>query len=208
MQVVLVVCFVVLFSACANSQKKAAASYQLAGGPCEGCEAIFEYGNKPLHPVDTLPQFLFSTNKLKVTGTIFKEDGKTPAEDVILYIYHTDSTGVYPTQGGEKDWARRHGYLRGWVKTGANGRYTFYTTRPAIYPSRQAPAHIHATLLEPGGKYYYLQDYHFACDELLTAAELQPQAPRGGTSGLLTLHKEGDMWIGERDIILGKNVPH
>lgn len=180
---------------------------RLVGGPCEGCEAVFENGEKELTPTDTLPLYEDSGPKLKVTGTIYRPDGKTPAEGVILYFYHTNQKGVYPKRGDEEGWARRHGYLRGWIKTGADGRYTFYTIKPGSYPSRNAPAHIHATILEPDGRYYYIDDYNFAGDPLLTHGELNQSRPRGG-SGIVTLKKDGSTLVAERDIILGKNVPN
>jgi len=195
----------VLLSSCGNSQNPV--SMQLVGGPCEGCEAIFEYGGKIVTAVDTLPDFLEEGPKIKVTGTIYQNDGNTPAKDIILYIYHTDQDGIYATKGGETGWGKRHGYIRGWVKTDSSGRYTFYTLKPGIYPSRNTPAHIHPTILEPGGKYYWLGSYHFKGDPLLTENEIGPKSPRGGSSGLLTLIKEGDIWVGSRDFILGKNIP-
>lgn len=69
------------------------------GGPCEGCEAIHEYGSTALFPVDTLPSYADNEPKLVVTGTIFERDGLTPASNVILYIYHTDRRGRYPRTG-------------------------------------------------------------------------------------------------------------
>ena len=180
---------------------------QLVGGPCEGCEAVFEYGDRELTPVDTLPDFHDEGPKIKVTGTIYQNDGKTPAEGVILYVYHTDQNGIYPTRGGEKGWAKRHGFIRGWVRTGKDGKYAFYTLKPGVYPDRGAPAHIHPTILEPNGKYYWLGSYHFQGDPLLTERETSPPSPRGGSSGLLVLRREGEMLVSERDIILGKNVP-
>lgn len=188
-------------------QQQPAIQARLVGGPCEGCEAVFEYGDRKLAPVDTLPDFNEKGPKLKVTGTIYQNDGTTPAEGVILYIYHTDQNGRYATRGNETGWARRHGYIRGWVKTGKDGKYAFYTLRPASYPGRSIPAHIHPIILEPDGKYYWLGSYHFADDPLLTEKERSPKSPRGGSSGLLSLRREGDLWVGVRDIILGKNVP-
>ena len=182
-------------------------NYELVGGPCEGCEAIFEYENKNLSSVDTLPDFNNEGLKIKITGTIFLPDGKTPAENVILYIYHTDQNGKYATRGNEKGWARRHGYIRGWIKTGSDGKYTFYTLKPGTYPDRSQPAHIHPIILEPNGKYYWLGSYHFKGDPLLTEKEIFPESPRGGSSGLISLKKEGGVLVGKRDIILGKNVP-
>jgi len=178
----------------------------LVGGPCEGCEAIFEYGNRELANVDTLPDFNESRIKLKVTGTIYQSDGQTPAAGVILYVYQTDAHGIYATKGDETGWAKRHGYIRGWIKTGSDGKYTFYTLKPGPYPGRTAPAHIHPTILEPDGKYYWLGSYHFAGDKFLTEKEISPKSPRGGSIGLLDLYKEGNVWVGKRDFILGKNI--
>ena len=180
---------------------------RLVGRPCEGCEAVFEYGDRELSLVDTLPDFNDEGQRIKVTGTIYQSNGKTPAEGVILYIYHTNQDGIYATRGGETGWAKRHGYIRGWIKTGKDGKYAFYTLKPGIYPSKSVPAHIHPIILEPNGKYYWLGSYHFEGDPLLTEKEISPDSPRGGSSGLLSLHKEGNLWVGKRDIILGKNVP-
>jgi protocatechuate 3,4-dioxygenase beta subunit len=195
----------VLLSSCGNSQNPV--SMQLVGGPCEGCDAIFEYGKKNLIAIDTLPDFHEEGPKIKVTGIIYQNDGTTPAEDIILYIYHTDQHGIYATKGGETGWGKRHGYIRGWVKTNKDGKYSFYTLKPGIYPSRTSPAHIHPTILEPNGKYYWLDSYHFEGDTLLTGNEIAPESPRGGSTGLLILKKEDGIWVGTRDFILGKNIP-
>lgn len=177
------------------------------GGPCEGCEALHEFGDKQLSPTDTLPEFNKpGTDKLKITGTVYLSDGKTPAQDVILYIYHTDETGIYPTKGDEKGWARRHGHLRGWVKTGPDGNYTFYTSKPGTYPSRTEPAHIHVTVKEPDKNEYYLDDFLFEGDPLLTQKVRASRVNRGG-SGIVRLQEVGDMLVVKRDIILGQNIP-
>lgn len=179
---------------------------KLVGGPCEGCEAVFEYGSQMLNPIDTIPDFYETGPKLKLTGTIYLQDGITPAKDIILYIYHTDQHGIYPTKGDETGWAKRHGYLRGWIKTGNNGKYTFYTLKPGTYPSRSAPAHIHAVILEPDGKYYWIEEFLFKGDPLLSDKDVNKNLPRGGDDFVLTLKKQDDLLIGERVIILGRNV--
>src|SRR5688500_4807046 len=95
---------------------------KIVGGRCEGCEAVFEYGNKKLSWSDTLPDFNDDGPKLEVPGTIYHSDGKTPARNVILYIYHTDQNGIYPVRANDGGWAKRHGYIRGWIKTNADGK--------------------------------------------------------------------------------------
>lgn len=195
------------FTSCVNSQPQNQIKYTLLGGPCEGCEAIFEYGAKKLNAVDTLPDFHDPGIKIKITGTIYQKDGKSPAEGVILYIYHTDQNGLYATRGNETGWARRHGYIRGWIKTDRNGQYAFYTLKPGVYQDRSEPAHIHPILLEPNGTYYWLGSYYFMGDQLLTDKHLNTALPRGGSSGVLHLKKEGAIWVGTRNLVLGKNVP-
>ena len=198
---------IILLSSCGLSQNQDEENYTLVGGPCEGCEAVFEHGDRELFPVDTLLDFNNNGPKLKLVGTIYKSDGITPAENVILYIYHTDQNGIYPTKGNKTGWAKRHGYIRGWIKTNNDGKYTFYTLKPGSYPNRSAPAHIHPVILEPNGKYYWIDEYLFEDDPLLTEKDISKTSPRGGSSGILSLKKDGDLWVGERDIILGKNVP-
>ncbi len=190
-----------IFCSIGKSQKISEQNSVLVGGPCEGCEAVFEFGDQPLSPTDTLPEFEQSATKLKVTGTIYHPDGRTPAEGVILYIHHTNAQGVYPTRGDETGWGRRHGYLRGWIRTEADGRYTFYTQKPGSY-SRN-PAHIHPIILEPDGKYYYIAEYVFEGDPNL---ENEWSNNRGGP-GVVTLNRENGLLVAERDIILGLNVP-
>ena len=181
-------------------------SQTLVGGPCEGCEAIFEYGNKMLSAVDTLPGFNNNGSGLKVTGTIYKNDGETPAANVILYIYHTNQKGIYETLGDETGWGKRHGYIRGWIKTDASGRYSFYTLKPGAYPNRKIPAHIHGTIVEPNGYYYWIDSWQFKNDPLLNTNREASENAYGG-SGIVELKQEGNILVARRDIILGRNIP-
>ena len=192
------------FSSC-QSQNRSENS-KVVGGPCEGCEAIYEYGSKNLSSVDTLPLFEENDPKLKISGTVFHKDGKTPASDVIVYIYHTNREGIYPTKGDEKDWARRHGFIRGWIKTGEDGKYTFYTFRPAGYPGRPDPEHIHVTVKEPKRNEYYIDAIVFEDDVRLTKKERERCENRGG-SGIVTPTQAGSLFNISHDIILGLNIP-
>jgi protocatechuate 3,4-dioxygenase beta subunit len=197
---------VLFFYSCNSQTAKHSTNNKIVGGPCEGCDAIFEYGDRKLNPVDTLPSFYENEPKLKVTGTIFEKDGKTPAKDVIVYAYQTNREGIYEKKGDETGWGIRHGYLRGWVKTDANGTYTFYTFRPASYPNRDEPEHIHLTVKEPSRNEYYLSDIVFDDDPLLTLEKRKNLSSRGG-SGLVVLSKEDGLLVAKRDIVLGKNIP-
>jgi protocatechuate 3,4-dioxygenase beta subunit len=159
-----------------------------------------------LNNVDTLPDFNgVGSPKIEISGTIFHKDGKTPATDVVLYVYHTDHTGVYPKRGDEKGWAARHGYIRGWIKTGKDGTYKFYTLLPASYPDSKNPKHIHPTIKEPGINEYYIDEYLFEGDPFLEN-EKSSQTPRGGNGVVKPVMKDG-MLRATRDIVLGFNIP-
>jgi protocatechuate 3,4-dioxygenase beta subunit len=178
------------------------------GGPCEGCEAIYEN----TVPFDQLPSFVElpevswdGKKPMGINGTVFKADG-TPAADVVLYVYHTNEKGIYPKKGDEKGWAKRHGYLRGWVKTDQKGQYKFGCLRPAPYPGRDEPAHIHVTIKEPDINEYYIDEFVFSDDPLLTPEKRAKLENRGG-SGIVKIIDVGNMYKGERNIYLGKNIP-
>lgn len=190
-----------------SSTSCAQATRKSVGGPCEGCEAIFEspvpFDQLP-HSI-ALPDFSDEGPRIEVSGIVYRRDGMTPASDVVLYVYHTNQDGVYPTKGNEQGWAKRHGYIRGWVKTDKNGYYQFKTLRPAAYPGRNAPEHIHVTVKEPDKNEYYLDDYLFADDPLLPKA--LNEKPRGGNGVVTLVDAENGVQHATRHIFLGLNIP-
>ena len=93
------------------------------------------------------------------------------------------------------------------MKSNAEGKYQFETIRPASYPERTAPQHIHPLIKEPKTSLYWIDEYLFEDDALLSAKERSRQEKRGG-SGIIQLKKdEKGTWVGHRDIILGMNIP-
>lgn len=193
---------IALYSSCVQTQNST-----LVGGKCEGCEAAIEYGQMSLKPSDTIQGFQTGNEKIKISGTVYKRDGKTPAKEIILYVYHTDSSGRYPTKPSSKGWESRHGFLRTWLKTDANGYYEFYTIRPASYPNSTVPQHIHITIKEPHVNPYYIEDFYFADDPNITSNIVNRDHPRGG-SGVVHLKQNGTLKEASRDIILGLNIPN
>lgn len=99
--------------------------------------------------------------QLVVSGQLFAPDGKTPAAGVIVYAYQTDATGQY------HNGADRVARLHGWVKTDRDGRFEFRTIRPAPYPSRTMPAHIHLHAWGAGYPLQWTPDVKFSDDALL-----------------------------------------
>ncbi len=100
---------------------------------------------------------------------------------MIIYIYHTNRKGLYEKKGDEKGWGKRHGYIRGWVKTDTKGKYTFFTFRPAAYPNSEEPEHIHITVKESDKNEYYIDAFVFDDDPLLTTSERNELDNRGGS---------------------------
>jgi len=140
--------------------------------------------------------------RLTLSGTVYEPDGTTPAPNVVLYLYHTNAEGVYPKRGNETGNAQRHGTLRSWVRTDERGRYRVHTIRPAPYPGRNEPAHIHITVQPPGSDEFWIDSVVFDDDPLLTAAERADRDDRGG-SGIVTLTRDDeDTWQATRDIVI------
>jgi protocatechuate 3,4-dioxygenase, beta subunit len=178
------------------------------GGGCDGCD-LYKI-DMPTHLTGktTIPEPNESGGKLVIEGYIYQKDGKTPAPDVILYLYHTTNEGYYTPSTTQPQASKRHGRLRGWVKTRADGYYQFTTIRPAPYPNENIPAHIHPTIKETDKTPYYIDDYVFEDDVFVTGTYRKKQQLRCG-SGIMTLTKDKDgVWHGKRNLILGLNIPN
>lgn len=124
---------------------------------------------------------------LIMSGTIFQPDGVTPAEGIVLYVYHTDATGYY-----SKDDDPYNPRLRGWMKTGKDGKYEFRTIKPAPYPKRTTPAHIHAQIYSSTIAEYAIDEYWFEGDPFITPEEKAKLTGRGGFNSIIKLTQNND----------------
>jgi protocatechuate 3,4-dioxygenase, beta subunit len=137
-----------------------------------------------------------------VGGTICGADGRTPLEGARLYVYHTDAQGYYSRPMNDPHRPR----IRGWMKTAADGRYEFRTIKPAPYPGRHIPAHIHGTVAAPGYPARWLAEYWFEGDPFLTPEQIAESAGKGRFSAILKLQKgAADVLRGVRDIQLTRS---
>ena len=169
---------------------------------CEGCEAIREHSFDNLSWSTRIPPAAEPGDPLILSGVVYQKDGRTPAPGVIVYAYHTNTGGVYPTRGDEQGWASRHGYLRGWVKTNERGEYRFETIRPGGYPGRTDPAHIHMIVKEPDRQEYWIDEVVFEDDPRVTERYRTAQQNRGGNGIIRLTREQSGGWSGRRDIIL------
>jgi len=135
---------------------------------------------------------------MEISGTVYRRDGHTPAGGITLFVYHTDATGHYDPQ--DDPFAPR---IKGWLRTGADGRYKFRSIRPAPYPNHSEPAHIHVHVWSDTMPEQFLPEYWFADDPLIKAADVARFRDAGSFSPIVTLKRgEDGVWRGVRDIKL------
>ncbi len=134
--------------------------------------------------------------RIKISGTVYEADRRTPAANVLIYLYHTDIEGIYGREGEPN-----HGRFRGWLLTDERGRYEFSSLKPGSYPNGRNPAHIHMTLTTIDRREDWIDSILFAGDNFITAD--MRAVKRGGFNPILKLRKNmNDVLTGVRNIQL------
>ena len=215
-QITLFIALCIFMTNCNGQTKQsngASNNQQSVGGAFENSEFTYYGIPKIISPVDTSSGWQQNGQKMLLTGVVYQIDGKTPAPDVLLYYYQTNTEGKYLHKPEESrsmppnELGQTHGYIRGWVKTDKDGKYYIYTVRPGTYPTNDEPAHVHVTVKEPNDlNEYYIDDFVFDDDKLVNSAKRKKMENRCG-SGVLRMVQKDDLQIGERNIILGLNIP-
>lgn len=176
----------------------------VVGLPCDGCEAVFVGMPTTLSSRARIAPADEPGQPMTVTGRVYGGDGR-PRAGVIVYAYQTNARGTYPPPLRLRGF--RHGRLRGWAVSDANGRYTFDTIRPGSYPSRDVPEHIHMQVIEPRCATYHIDDIVLTDDPLLTAEQRRHHSHNRAGSGIATPTRRDGRWQVTRDIRLGLNIP-
>ena len=128
----------------------------------------------------------FHGELLHFSGTVTKEDGKTPVRNCLVEIWQCDSNQQYDNTSDEYRY-------RGAQKTNTLGKYSFITTQPVPYPIEEGssvyrPAHIHMRVACDGQQDLITQIY-FKGDSFIDQDEAA-SAPTA-THRILTLSKNG-----------------
>ncbi|WP_396601029.1 hypothetical protein [Algibacter sp. R77976] len=161
---------------------------------------IYDYSEKQLNNVDTIPDFESKSQKLKITGTIYENDGVTPAKNVMLFIHQTDENGNFELKRQNK---KRYVHHRGWVKTDADGTYTFYTFVPGKYIYSNELKQILPIVKEPNKPEYKIETFLFDDDPQLTG-KCRIKVEGTNPNRILKLDKKEGLFVAKRDIVLGK----
>ena len=74
--------------------------------------------------------------------------GDTPVAGVSIYVFHTDTKGNYSNTTFDNKVAELNPRLHGALRTDAQGRYRYETTRPGSYEN--GPAHVHYVVKADG----------------------------------------------------------
>jgi len=160
---------------------------------------IYDRAEDQLSNTDTIPDFRSKVNKLKLTGTVYQSDGVTPAKDVIIFIEQPDENGDFDLRrSGDK----RYVFHRSWVKTDADGKYTFYTFVPGNDRRYNQMSQIFPIIKEKSKEEVQLASLLFDNDPLLTKRCRKRLTKKGGENRILTTTSKDGLFIAEKDIVL------
>jgi|SRR5688572_12003156 len=128
--------------------------------------------NAPIRTNINPPEYTGSLFHL--SGTVYKEDGKTPFTNALVEIWQCDEHKVYDNTTDDFRY-------RGSQRIGKNGKYHFITVHPIPYPIDAAgtlyrPAHIHMRISGDGQQdlitqIYFKNDPHLERDPSSKSSE-------------------------------------
>jgi protocatechuate 3,4-dioxygenase beta subunit len=125
---------------------------------------------------------------LVIHGRVFRDDGRTPVADAVVFAYHTDREGLYDRAGSPPHSWR----LRGWARTDSEGRFEFRTIRPGAYPSRNQAAHVHFNVFTAEGRFHG-GALEFDDDPLIDAADRARPNASGEFGTIRPVRREGSI---------------
>ena len=102
--------------------------------------------------------------RMIITGRVVAIRDSRPLAGVRVDVYQTDAKGLYDPRGGPEP------RLTGSLSTDSAGRYEIRTIRPAPYPNRPIPAHLHYVVIAPDRSEHRFE-VRFEDDPLTTAQE-------------------------------------
>jgi len=139
---------------------------------------------------------------IELTGTIFKDDGKTPYKNCLIEMWQCSPEGLYDNTSDDYN-------FRGAQKTSADGKYHFKTSIPVSYPIDSEkkvyrPAHIHMRVSGDQDQDLVTQIY-FSGDPYIEK-DLYSKSPEA-VNRILTIKHDGKENKVQFDIVMNKEFP-
>ena len=163
---------------------------------------IYDYTELQLNNTDTIPGFDSKSSKLKISGIIYESDGVTPAKDIILYIDQADENGDFDLRYSNE---KRYVHNRGWIKTAADGSYTFYTYVPGNDRRYNMMQQLFPIVKQPSKEAYEMESFLFDDDPFLTKTCRKRLDKKGDPTRVLKLETLDGMFVVQKDIVLNSN---
>lgn len=122
--------------------------------------------------------------RIIVSGRVLDEDGR-PQPDMLIEIWQCNAAGRYVHGADQHDAPLDPNFFgAGRCVTDAEGRYKFYSLKPAAYPwgnhpNAWRPAHIHYSLFGPSLATRLVTQMYFPGDPLLTLDPIFNAVPEG-----------------------------
>lgn len=126
---------------------------------------------------------------LVIHGKVIDQKANRPIGDVSLFLYQTDSSGIYNASGGPDDQAR----IRGTLHTNESGCFKIKTILPGDYPGRKNSRHLHYVVNAKG----YKEIKSILFFKGFTTANITGQGP---LSVLDIKREKNGGWVGSIDI--------
>ena len=118
---------------------------------------------------------------------------------MIIFIEQPDENGDFDLRrSGDK----RYVFHRSWVKTDADGKYTFYTFVPGNDRRYNQMSQIFPIIKEKSKEEVQLASLLFDNDPLLTKRCRKRLTKKGGENRILTTTSKDGLFIAEKDIVL------
>jgi len=130
--------------------------------------------------------------RLRIRGTVFGPDCRTPLRRALLDVWQADAAGHYHDE-------REDYRLRGQILTDDRGQYQIDTIRPGGYGGR--PAHIHFTVTAPGHEPLTTQLY-FRGDPVLDHDSCGPACNTNDPHRIIVLSRLPAGSAGTFDVVL------
>lgn len=130
---------------------------------------------------------------LVIYGKIVDAKTNLPVKDVSLFLYQTDTSGIYNVSGGPDDQAR----IRGTVHTNEHGCFKIKTILPGDYPGQKNSRHLHYVINAKGHK----ETRSILFFKGFTTSNITSAGPLS----VLDIKKDKDgTWIGSIDLHIGE----